>query len=85
VTVRITVEETARRRVVRVDGRLTAAEVSDLENALGDDPALAEINLRDLRSVDADGLAALRRMRAAGFALRETPPRIRFEIEGEDD
>lgn len=84
VTVHITVEETSRRRLVRVEGRLTVAELGELEGALGDDPTHAALELRNLRSVDAEGLAALRRLRAAGVVLCGVPPRIALEMEDED-
>ncbi|MGH7286825.1 MAG: hypothetical protein ACREI8_02265, partial [Myxococcota bacterium] len=83
VTVRIMVEETGRRRVVRVEGRLTVVELAELEGALGEDLTHAELELQDLRSADAGGLAALRRLRAAGVALRSVPPRIALEIDEE--
>lgn len=82
-TVRISVEETGQRRVVRVEGRLTVEEVPELEGALGDDLTVAELELHDLRSADSAGLAALRRLRAAGVALRAVPPRIALEINEE--
>ena len=81
-TVRITVEETRQRRLVRVDGRLTVAELGELEGALGD-PALTEIELRNLRSADAGSLAALRRWRAEGFTLSAVPPRFALEFDDE--
>ena len=77
------VEETDRRRVVRVEGRLTVAELAELEGALGDDPAHAELDLQNLRSADRAGLDALRRLRAAGVSLRAVPPRIAYAIEDE--
>jgi hypothetical protein len=83
VTVRIIVEGTGPRRLVRVEGRLTAAEVPELEGALGDDPDHAELDLQHLRSADPGGLAALRRLRGAGVMLRAVPPRIAYAIEDE--
>lgn len=83
VTVRIMVEEGSQRRVVRVEGRLTVAELAELEGALGDDPSRAELELQNLRSADAGGLAALRRLRDAGVVLRSVPPRIAYAIEDE--
>jgi ABC-type transporter Mla MlaB component len=83
VTVRISVEETNHRRLVRVEGRLTVDELSELEGALGDDATCVELDLQNLRSADGAGLAALRRLRAAGVGLRAVPPRIAFEIEDE--
>jgi hypothetical protein len=81
VTVRITVDEANRRRVVRVEGRLTSAEVAELEGALGDDLTQAELRLENLRSTDSAGLAALRRLRDAGVVLSGLPPRIAYELD----
>lgn len=80
VTLRITVEETGLRRIVRVEGRLTLEQIPELEGALGDDLNNTEIQLENLRSADPAGLAALRRLRAAGAALCAVPPRFAFEI-----
>ncbi len=80
-TVRITVDEANRRRVVRVEGRLTFVEVEELEGALGDDLSHAELRLQNLRSADSAGLAALRRLRDAGVALSGLPPRIAYELD----
>lgn len=68
---------------MRVEGRLTAQEVPALEGALGDDPTRAELELANLRSADAAGLIALRRLRATGVALSAVPPRIAYEIDDE--
>jgi hypothetical protein len=68
---------------VRVEGRLTEEQVSELEGALGDDFDHAELDLQHLRSADRGGLAALRRLRGAGVMLRAVPPRIAFAIEDE--
>jgi len=84
VTVRISVEETDRRRVVRVEGRLTAEEIAELEGALGDDGPQTTLQLENLRSADAAGIAALRRFRAAGVVFCAVPPRIAYEIEDEE-
>ena len=83
VTVRIMVEEAGQRRIVRVEGRLTVAELAELEGALGDDLTHAELELQNLRSADAGGLAALRRLRDAGVVLRSVPPRIAYAIDDE--
>ena len=79
--VRITVEETGPRLVLRVEGRLTLEEIPELEGALGGDLTRVELQLQNLRSTDAAGLAALRRLRAAGVVLRAVPPRIAYELE----
>jgi hypothetical protein len=83
-TVRIIVEASAPLRVVRVEGRLTAAEVSELDGALGDDLCQVRLCLEHLRSADAAGIAALRRLRDAGVVLCGTPPTIGYDISGDN-
>jgi len=85
VTVRITVTEIDDERLVQVDGRLTHAELSELELAMGDDPTGVCLVLGDLRSVDAASLAALRALRARGIDLRGVPPYIACRLEEEVD
>ena len=81
VTVRITQIEERPRRCLRVEGRLTADELAELGQVVGTDPDAACLDLAGLRSVDAAGLAELRRLRALGFALRSVPPHLAFRIE----
>ncbi|MGH7340671.1 MAG: hypothetical protein ACREKH_09295 [Candidatus Rokuibacteriota bacterium] len=83
-TVRIIEDERGPPRIIRVEGRLTGREVSELEGALGNDLGQVELRLGNLRSADAAGIAALRRLRAAGVILRETPASLDFEIANED-
>ncbi len=80
---RIIVEARGPLRVVRVEGRLSAEEVSELEGALGDDPRQVELQLANLRSADAAGIVALRRLRDAGVVLCGTPPTIAYDISGD--
>ncbi|MFI5314771.1 MAG: hypothetical protein ACHQ6T_03665 [Myxococcota bacterium] len=80
-TVRITiVADGAPRRIV-VEGRLTGAEVGELELAIGDDPTSVCLDLENLRSADPLGLAALRRFRAEGALLRGVAPHLAWRIE----
>jgi len=81
VTVRITiVSDTAPRRIC-VDGRLTGAEVGELEQAIGGDPSGVCLELENLRSADEDGLAALSNLRRDGALLRNVPPHLAWRIE----
>ncbi len=82
-TVRIIVTESDRERVVRVDGRLTRAELGELELAIGEDLDAVRLLLEDLRSADAAGLAALRRFHALGVELCAVPPYIACHLEDE--
>ena len=80
-TVRITVVEGAPPRLIRVEGRLTGDEWPDLEQAIGDDPKAACLDLSGLRGVDPVALAGLRRLRAWGVELRCVPPHLAWRIE----
>ena len=83
VTVRITVREAHLDRRVVVEGRLCADAVADLENTVGDDPRNVVLDLANLRSADAAGVAALRRLRAAGVALQGAGLHLAWQIETE--
>jgi hypothetical protein len=85
VTVRITIVSDVAPRRITVEGRLTGAEVGELEHAVGDDPSNVCLELENLRSADADGLAALRRFRAQGALIRGVPPHIAWRIQTEDE
>jgi hypothetical protein len=81
VTVRITIKSDGAPRRIVVEGRLTGAEVGELELAIGDDPSAVCLDLENLRSADADGLAALRRFRAEGALIRGVPPHLAWRLE----
>jgi anti-sigma factor RsiW len=66
-----------------VAGRLTAEEVGELEQAVASDPD-AYLELQDLRSFDAAGLAALRRLRAEGVEMRAVSPHLAWQIAAEE-
>jgi hypothetical protein len=84
VTLCITLVEEGPRRLIHVAGRLTHEEVSELERVIGSNPISACLVLKYLRSADASGLAALRRLRGAGVPMRSIPPHLRWRIEDED-
>ena len=68
-------------RHVHIDGRLTGDEVGELEQVIAGDPHAVCLELENLRSADAAGLAALRRLRAEGVELRGVPPHLAWRIE----
>ena len=80
-TIRITVTEEHTIRRVRLEGRLSVEEIEELEQVVGDDPRVAYLDLAELRSVDAGGLALLRRLRRDGFEMRDVPPHLAWRIE----
>ena len=83
VTVRITVAEDKVRRV-RVEGRLSAVEVGELEHAVGDDLRAVCLELSNLRSADAAALSALRRLWQAGVEMRGASPHLAWQIEEDE-
>jgi hypothetical protein len=78
VTVRITTFDEDRGRVVRVDGWLVAGDVAALEGAVGDRVRGTRLELADLRSADAAGVAALRGLAEHGARLHGTAPFLRL-------
>jgi hypothetical protein len=58
----------ADRRVVRLAGRLSAAQVPELVSLCAE-PGPAELDLTELVSADVAGIEALRRLRAKGVPL----------------
>jgi hypothetical protein len=74
VTIRITSPEDLHGRTVRVDGWLRACDVATLEEAVGDDVRGTRLELADLRSADAAGVAALRALEARGALLHGAAP-----------
>ena len=85
VTLRITSDENETIHQIQVAGRLTAEEVEALEQAIGDDPSVVCLELDELRSADAAGLTALRRLRAEGVAMRGVPPHLAWRIEADEE
>lgn len=81
-TVRITVGNDATlHRIVRIEGRLTAAEWGELEQVIPNEPEFLSLDLSGLRGADAVALDGLRRLRAAGAELRRVPPHLAWRIE----
>ena len=76
----IEVVEGSDHRLVRLAGRLTAAQVPDLMGVC-DDAAVLRIDLGNLISVDAIGLEALQRYRERGATMMEVPGYIRLKLD----
>lgn len=81
VTVRITVITDRPRLRLRVEGRLSSAEVGELEQLIGNEPGATCLDLASLRSADAAGLALLRRLLAEGVTFAAVPPHLALRIE----
>ncbi|HMC77110.1 MAG TPA: hypothetical protein VKH34_08250 [Vicinamibacterales bacterium] len=76
----IGVETEADRRVVRVAGRLSVAQVPELLSACAADGPLA-LDLSDVVSVDVAGIEALQRVRAQGATLVGAPGYIQLKLD----
>jgi len=68
-------------RRISVEGRLTGAEIGELDQAIGSDPRGVCLELENLRSADEDGLAALSNLRRDGALLRNVPPHLAWRVE----
>ncbi len=82
-TVRITVLEDRPVRRIRVEGRLSAEEIGELEQLIGNDRDATCLELGDLRSADAAALSVLRRLREEGISMNEVPLHLAWRIESE--
>jgi len=67
-TLRITPFSSALPRTLRLEGRLRAEEVPELERSA--EAGVEALDLEDLQSADEDGLAAIRRLRDRGIEVR---------------
>jgi ABC-type transporter Mla MlaB component len=85
VTVRFTVTEDRACRRIRLEGRLSADEIAELEQLVGVDPRRAGLDLAELRSADASGLALLRRLRREGVDICGAPPHLVWRIEEDSE
>jgi hypothetical protein len=68
-------------RRIQLAGRLAGEEVDALYQVIGIDPRAVCLELEHLRSADAAGLVALRRLRAEGVEMRGVPRHIAWRIE----
>jgi ABC-type transporter Mla MlaB component len=84
-TLRISSLQAGSIRRIQVAGRLTRDEVTELEQTIGDDLGAVCLELENLRSADAAGLAALRRLLAGGVDMRGVPQHLAWRIEGSEE
>jgi hypothetical protein len=71
------------RRIVRLAGRLSVAQVPDLFIACAGQSGI-ELDLTELLSADAAGIEALQRMRRGGATLSGTPGYIQLQLHAVD-
>lgn len=67
-TLRVTVAPHDDQRTLRLEGRLRAEEVGELEGSV--EAGVRALDLADLLSADEEGLAAIRRLRDRGIEIR---------------
>jgi hypothetical protein len=68
-------------RLIRLAGRLTAAQVPELLHAHAEAALVVHLHLGELVSVDAAGLDVLRRLRRGGTTFLEVPAYIQLKID----
>jgi hypothetical protein len=76
----IGVAQEAGRRVVRLAGRLSDAQVPELSRACDGANQLV-LDLTDLLSADAAGLEAIRKLRDAGASISGAPGYIKLKLD----
>jgi hypothetical protein len=78
----IGVVQQADRRIVRLAGRLSVAQVPELLEACAEAHPI-ELDLTDLVSADAAGIEALQRLRGRGAALVSAPGYLQLKIDSQ--
>jgi hypothetical protein len=76
----IGVVDEANRRLVRLAGRLSIAQVPELLEACANTMPL-QVDLTDLISVDASGIEALQRLRSHGATLIGAPGYLQLKLD----
>jgi anti-anti-sigma regulatory factor len=79
---RIVVSSEGSQTVVKVDGRLDAEGVPELERATGKQDATLCLDLSGLRMTDSEGIAALLRLQKAGAMIRGASPYLKLLLHG---
>jgi ABC-type transporter Mla MlaB component len=80
-TLRIIRVEPGPPATIKLDGRLTVAEVVELRHACEEVKGQLRLDLTDLRSVDRQGVSVLRELQARGAELMGLSPYMRLLLE----
>jgi hypothetical protein len=80
-TLRIFVESAEDTVTVALHGRLSTAEVAEVEKVTGEQDKPLRIDLAHLTGVDRDGLRALRRLCVGGACVTAASPFIQLMLE----
>ena len=78
--IRITVKPLAAGTCVKIDGELDTEGVSEVDASCGSAAGPVVLDLTDLRTLDSDGEACLRRLIGGGATLHAAPPYIRMRL-----
>lgn len=78
---RIVVSLEGLKTVVKVDGRLDAEGVPELEKVTRDKTTALYLDLSGLRLADAEGIAALLRLQGAGAVIQGASPYLKLLLE----
>jgi|WetSurMetagenome_2_1015567.scaffolds.fasta_scaffold04110_8 anti-anti-sigma regulatory factor len=78
---RIVVSLEGSKTVVKVDGRLDAEGVPELEKVTRDKNAVLCLDLSGLRLADGEGIAALLRLQQAGAMIQGASPYLKLLLE----
>jgi len=78
---RIVVSSESSRTIIKVDGRLDAEGVPELEKVTRDGSATLCLDLSGLRLADAEGVAALLRLQKAGAMIQGASPYLKLLLE----
>ncbi len=76
-TIRVSTEAGQTGTTIRIEGRLTAAELPDVRAACDSANPPLRLDLSGLRSADSDGIRALRSLSETGAELQGASPYIR--------
>ena len=77
---RISLSRTGSSSVVKVDGALTREGLPELERVVSPCEGALRLDLSELRSLDADGLAAIQSLRGGGAEIVGVSPYIALLI-----
>ena len=74
--IRLTTEVGQTATTIRIEGKLTSAELPDLRGACESAGAPLRLDLKDLKSVDSDGIRAILSLSESGVELHGASPYI---------
>jgi ABC-type transporter Mla MlaB component len=77
---RITFDDSGNTPLLKVDGELVSEGIAELEKAVRAASGPVELDLADLRVVDADGVAAVRRLVANGARVIAASPFLQQKL-----